>query len=157
MRIVVCGNSSSRMRVGHFVRRELVAAAGREHGIEHQRNVGIVGNDFRDGGDALEAPQHADLECVDGNVLEQTARLVGHPLGLDRLDASTPRVSCTVIAVTTDNGWQPMLANVRMSACRPAPPEGSDAANVSTMGGNSGSVSAGMARPLEAAERGGIR
>ena len=70
--------------------------------------------------------------------------------------ASTPRVSCTVIAVTTDKGWQPMLANVRMSACRPAPPEGSDAANVSTMGGNSGSVSADMARPREAAERGGI-
>jgi hypothetical protein len=49
---------------------------------------------------------------------------------------STPRVSCTVIAVTTDSGWQPMLANVRMSACSPAPPVGSDAANVSTMGGN---------------------
>jgi len=69
---------------------------------------------------------------------------------------STPRVSCTVIAVTTDKGWQPMLANVRMSACSPAPPEGSDAANVSTMGGKSGSVSADMARPPETAERGDI-
>ena len=58
---------------------------------------------------------------------------------------STPRVSCTVIAVTTDSGWQPMLANVRMSACRPAPPVGSDAANVSTIGGKSGSLSAGIA------------
>ena len=66
---------------------------------------------------------------------------------------STPRVSCTVIAVTTDSGWQPMLANVRMSACRPAPPEGSDAANVITMGGKSGSVSAGMAGPREAGGR----
>ena len=47
---------------------------------------------------------------------------------------STPRVSCTVIAVTTDSGWQPMLASVKRSACRPAPPDGSDAANVSTMG-----------------------
>ena len=39
-----------------------------------------------------------------------------------------------------------MLASVRMSACRPAPPDGSDAANVRTMGGNSGSVSADMER-----------
>src|SRR4051812_20878953 len=38
-----------------------------------------------------------------------------------------------------------MLANVRMSACRPAPPVGSDAANVITIGGKSGSLSAGIA------------
>ena len=71
--------------VGHFVGRELVAATGREHGIEHQRNVGIVGYDFRDGGDALEASQHSDLERVHRNVLEQAARLVGDPLGVQRL------------------------------------------------------------------------
>ena len=54
---------------------------------------------------------------------------------------STPSESCTVIAVITDSGWQPMLASVRRSACMPAPPEGSDAAKVSTSGGNPGSVS----------------
>ena len=74
-------------RVGHLVGRELVAAARGEHGIEHQRHVGIVGDDFRDRGDALDAAQHADLERVDRNVLEQAARLVGHPLGVERLDA----------------------------------------------------------------------
>ena len=34
-----------------------------------------------------------------------------------------------------------MLASVRRSACIPAPPEGSDAANVSTRGGKPGSLS----------------
>ncbi len=78
-------------RVGHFVRREFVAAAGGEHRIEHQRHVGIVGEDLRDGGDALEASQHADLERVHRHVLEQAARLVGHPFGVHRqepLDAA---------------------------------------------------------------------
>jgi len=48
---------------------------------------------------------------------------------------STPAVSWTVIAVTTDRGWQPRADSVRMSACRPAPLVGSVAANASTMGG----------------------
>ena len=74
-------------RVRHFVGGELVAAAGREHGIEHQRHVGIIGDDLRDGGDALEASQHADLERVHRHVLEQAARLVGDPLGLHCLDS----------------------------------------------------------------------
>ena len=49
---------------------------------------------------------------------------------------STPVVSCTVSAVTTESGWQPMLASVSRSACMPAPPDGSEAANVSTTGGD---------------------
>ena len=48
---------------------------------------------------------------------------------------STPAVSCTVMAVTTESGWHPMLASVRMSACRPAPEVGSVAAKVRTAGG----------------------
>src|SRR5512135_61496 len=40
-----------------------------------------------------------------------------------------------VMPVTTDRGWQPMLARVRTSACNPAPPLGSVAAKVRTMGG----------------------
>ena len=44
-------------------------------------------------------------------------------------------VSCTVIAVITDSGWQPMLASVRISACMPAPEVGSVAENTNTMGG----------------------
>src|SRR6266513_144192 len=48
---------------------------------------------------------------------------------------STPRVSCTVSAVTTESGWHPMPASVKRSACSPAPPVGSDAAKVSTIGG----------------------
>ena len=52
--------------------------------------------------------------------------------------SSTPRVSWTVRAVTTERGWQPMLASVRRSACRPAPPVGSEAAKVSTIGGREG-------------------
>jgi len=42
-----------------------------------------------------------------------------------------------VIAVTTDNGWQPMLEMVNRSACKPAPPLGSDAAKVITNGNDS--------------------
>ncbi len=48
---------------------------------------------------------------------------------------STPRVSCTETAVSTDNGWQPRLASVSRSACRPAPPVGSEAAKARTIGG----------------------
>ena len=40
-----------------------------------------------------------------------------------------------VIAVTTDSGWQPMLASVSRSACIPVAPDGSEAAKVSTTGG----------------------
>ena len=49
-----------------------------------------------------------------------------------------------VTAVTTDNGWQPMLASVIMSACRPAPPLGSVAANASTIGGSAEGVGESM-------------
>src|SRR6478672_272539 len=38
-----------------------------------------------------------------------------------------------------------MLESVSRSACIPAPPDGSDAENVRTIGGNTGSESAGMA------------
>jgi hypothetical protein len=48
---------------------------------------------------------------------------------------SMPVVSCTVIAVTTVSAWQPMLASVSRSAWIPPPPEGSDGAKVSTIGG----------------------
>jgi len=41
-----------------------------------------------------------------------------------------------VMAVITDSAWQPMLDNVRMSACKPAPPLGSLAAKDSTIGGD---------------------
>ena len=68
---------------------------------------------------------------------------------------STPSVSCTVIAVITDSGWQPMLASVSMSACMPAPPEGSDAAKVRTSGGNPGSESGGIMRARWRVGRGG--
>ena len=49
---------------------------------------------------------------------------------------STPLVSCTVSAVTTESGWQPRAASVSKSACRPAPPVGSEAAKVRTIGGD---------------------
>jgi hypothetical protein len=64
------------------------------------------------------------------------------------LTSSTPMVSWTVIAVTTDSGWQPMLESVMMSDCRPAPPLGSVAANTRTMGGRSA-----MRKELEAPAR----
>ena len=151
MRIVVCGSSSSRIACSHLVARELVAAAGGEHRIEHQRHVGIVGDDLGDRRDVLDAAEHADLERVDRHVLEQAARLVGDPVGVDRAARLRRRaVSCTVSAVTTDSGWQPMLASVRRSACRPAPPDGSEAANVSTIGGKCGSAIGGHeTRPQE--------
>src|SRR3989441_3117870 len=73
---------------------------------------------------------------------------------------STPAVSCTVSAVTTEGGWQPMLASVSRSACSPAPLVGSDAANVRTIGGNAdcGSLMAEMhsADALEATFARGI-
>ena len=87
VRIVVCGSSSSRIACMHLVAREFVAAARCEHRIEDQRNVGIVGHDLGDRGDVLDAAEHADLERVDRHVLEQAARLVGDPVGVDRLHA----------------------------------------------------------------------
>ena len=49
--------------------------------------------------------------------------------------AFSPFCSCTVIPVTTDRGWQPSAARVSTSACSPAPPVGSVAAKVRTIGG----------------------
>jgi hypothetical protein len=57
-----------------------------------------------------------------------------HSASIARI-SSTPAVSCTVMAVITDSGWQPMLASVSRSAWMPAPPVGSDAAKLSTSGG----------------------
>jgi rubredoxin len=54
-------------------------------------------------------------------------------------------VSCTVSAVITESGWQPMLPSVRRSAWMPAPPVGSEAAKARTIGGSAGTVEAGMA------------
>jgi len=125
--IVVCGSSSSRTRAP-FHRSRARRASGRLHRVEDHRDVGIVGQNLGDRRNALDAAQHADLERVDRHVLEQAARLVGDPLGVEREDRLDAAVSCTVIAVSTDSGWQPMLASVRMSAWMPAPPEGSDAA-----------------------------
>jgi hypothetical protein len=45
-------------------------------------------------------------------------------------------VSCAVIAVSTESGWQPRLAMLSRSACNPAPPVGSDAAKARTIGGD---------------------
>ena len=72
-------------RVKHFVARKLVATAGRQHRVEHQRYVGIVGQDLRDRGYVLDAAQCAYFERIDRHVLEQAARLVGDPVGIDRL------------------------------------------------------------------------
>jgi len=70
-------------RIGHLLGRKLVAPSGGQDGIEHQRHVGIVGDDFRDGRNDLDAPEHADLECSDRNVLEKATGLVRHPLGIE--------------------------------------------------------------------------
>ena len=51
------------------------------------------------------------------------------------MTASTPDESWTVTAVTTESAWQPKLVNVSTSAWMPAPPVGSVAAKVRTMGG----------------------
>src|SRR6478672_4801011 len=69
---------------------------------------------------------------------------------------ATPSVSCTVIAVITDSGWQPMLASVSRSACSPAPPDGSEPAKVSTMGGVS-ARSFGMDEPRARGVKGNRR
>ncbi len=69
----------------HFVAGELVAASRGKNRIEYQRNVGVIRNDLGDRGDVLHAAERADLERIDGHVLEQTARLIGDPLRIDRL------------------------------------------------------------------------
>ncbi len=78
------GEQQLAQRVPHLVGGELVAASRCEHGIEHERHVRIVGEDLGDRRDVLDAPEHADLECVDRHVLEQRARLVRDPVGVDR-------------------------------------------------------------------------
>ncbi len=122
----------------HFLGRELVAAAGSEHRIEHERDLRIIGNDFGDRGDGLDAAEHADLERRDRHVLEHAARLVGDPFRVDRAHVVDAGRVLDGDGGDTDSGWQPMLESVMMSACRPAPPLGSDAAKTSTMGGRSG-------------------
>ena len=103
-------------RVEHLVARQLVAATRGEHGIEYQRYVRIIGEDLRDGSNVFDAAEHADLECVDGHVLEQAARLVGDPLGVERLHAfDAHRV------LHRDGGQhrQRMTAHARERQCRP--------------------------------------
>ena len=60
---------------------------------------------------------------------------------------STPVVSCTVSAVITDNGWQPMLASVRMSACMPGAAGRIGCGEREHDRGKAGSASAGMTAP----------
>jgi hypothetical protein len=74
-------------RARHVGRRELVAAPGREHGIEDRAGSRDSRDDLGDRGDVLDAAEHAELERVDRHVLEQLARLVGHPVGVDRQHA----------------------------------------------------------------------
>ena len=69
----------------HFIGRELVAASRSKHRIEHHRHIGIVREDLGDGGDIFDAAKCAYLERIDRHVLEQTARLIGNPFGVDRL------------------------------------------------------------------------
>ena len=119
----------------HLVRRELVAAPEASTGSSTAGCPDSRRRPRRSAAIALDAAEHADLEHGDRHVLEHAARLVGHPLASSGITSSTPVVSWTVIAVTTDSGWQPMLASVRMSACSPAPPLGSVAAKTRTIGG----------------------
>src|SRR5215470_8909166 len=66
---------------------------------------------------------------------------------------STPAVSCTVIAVTTDKAWHPIAVSVSRSACTPAPPVGSAAAKASTIEGEG--MAAKYRRSVQAARRSG--
>ena len=95
---------------------ELVAAPRGEHRVEDQRHFRIVGHHLRDRGDDLDAAQQPDLEHAHGHVLEDAARLVATHSASSGITSSTPTVSCTVIAVITDSGWQPRLARVSRSA-----------------------------------------
>ena len=71
-------------RVHHLIARKLVATAGRQHRIQYQRDTRIVGNDFGDRRNVLNASQHTDLDRVDLHILEQAARLIGDPIRIDR-------------------------------------------------------------------------
>ena len=70
-------------RDDHFLGCELVTPSGREHGIEHERDLGVVRHDFRDCRDRLDTAEHADLECGDRHVFQNAPRLIGDPLGVD--------------------------------------------------------------------------
>jgi len=63
---------------------ERIAAPGTEHRVEHQGNIGVVGNHFGNGGDGFDTADHADLDRRHRHVLQHAARLVGDPLGLHR-------------------------------------------------------------------------
>src|SRR5688572_12376799 len=69
---------------------------------------------------------------------------------------STPAVSWTVIAVTTESGWHPMLASASKSACKPAPLVGSVAAKVSTAGRGGDAGSGIRCEGDEAGRKGGL-
>jgi hypothetical protein len=74
-------------RLDHLFIGKLVAAAGRQHRIEHQRYVRVIRHHLGDGGDHFDTAQQADLEGRHRHVLQQGPRLVGHPARFDRQHA----------------------------------------------------------------------
>ena len=80
-------------RGDHLVVGQFVAAAVRQHRVEHQRDIRIVGNDFGDRRNVFDAAEQADLERVHGHVFQHAPRLVGDEVGVDGKDTlDTERV-----------------------------------------------------------------
>jgi hypothetical protein len=74
-------------RVDHLVAGKRIAAARREHRIEHQRHPGVVRQHFGDRADIVHRAEHAELERGYAHIVEHAARLVCDPRGIDREDA----------------------------------------------------------------------
>jgi hypothetical protein len=86
--------------------------------------------------DIVDAAEEADLESGDRHVLQQRPRLI---LDTVRVDGQNAAHADRVLDGQRRRHRQRMAADRRQvirSACRPAPPEGSLAAKVSTMGGD---------------------
>ena len=69
--------------VEQFLVGERIAATGSQHRIEHDGNVGVVGNHLGDSGNGFDAADHADLDCRDRHVFEDAPRLIGDPFSFD--------------------------------------------------------------------------
>jgi hypothetical protein len=143
--IVVCGTSSSRS--AEIISSVTSSSPRRTRAPDRARaEFPDSRNHFGDRGDVLDAADEADLECCHRHVFEHATRLVGDPLGIERhhfLDAHR------VLYRDCGNHRQrvaPMLESVITSACKPAPPLGSVAANASTIGGSDDDVEGSILR-----------
>ena len=70
-----------------FLAGQFVATSRGQHGVENERDLRVVGNDFGNGQHILDTAQHADLESGDRHVFKDGTGLLLDQFGTQRLHA----------------------------------------------------------------------